>query len=194
MKLLIVGDSFAADWTKKYPTANGWPNMLANIYQVTNIAQAGCGEYKILKQLQSQPLDKFNAIIVCHTSPYRIYTKEHPVHTGDALHNGSDLIYTDIKEHSLTNPTLLPLVDYFENYFDLDYAKDVHNMICCSIDKEVTNFRGTVIHVTNFEWVGLYKFKDMLDFTYLLKKHRGDINHYDIHGNEVIYDKLLEKL
>ena len=51
MKILICGDSFAADWTVKYP-GQGWPNMLAEIHEVTNLAQAGCSEYKILKQLE----------------------------------------------------------------------------------------------------------------------------------------------
>ena len=45
--ILIIGDSFAADWTVKYPTVVGWPNLLAKNYNVVNLAQAGAGEYKI---------------------------------------------------------------------------------------------------------------------------------------------------
>jgi hypothetical protein len=52
MNLLICGDSFAADWTVKYP-GEGWPNLMSKIHNVTNLAQAGCGEYKVLKQLES---------------------------------------------------------------------------------------------------------------------------------------------
>jgi hypothetical protein len=58
-KLLICGDSFAADWTVKVKE-KGWVNLLAQDYKVTNLAQAGCSEYKILKQLQSVNLDKFD--------------------------------------------------------------------------------------------------------------------------------------
>jgi len=48
MKILICGDSFAADWTVKYP-GQGWPNMLAQQHEIVNLAQAGCSEYKIFK-------------------------------------------------------------------------------------------------------------------------------------------------
>ena len=53
MHLLIIGDSFAADWSVKYADKKGWPNFLAEKYSVTNLAQAGCSEYKIKKQLDS---------------------------------------------------------------------------------------------------------------------------------------------
>ena len=97
-KILICGDSFAADWTAKYPV-EGWPNLLAKNYTVTNLAQ-------------------YDYIIVFHTSPNRLYTKVHPIHHQDILHNNSDLLYSDIKEHSKNNPSLLPIVEYFENYFE----------------------------------------------------------------------------
>ena len=34
--LLIIGDSFAADYTKKYPDKKGWPNMLADVARRTS--------------------------------------------------------------------------------------------------------------------------------------------------------------
>ena len=69
-KILICGDSFAADWTIKTKTS-GWVNFLKD---TDIIAQAGVGEYKILKQLQSCNLELYNHIIVSHTSSYRIHT------------------------------------------------------------------------------------------------------------------------
>ena len=59
MKILICGDSFAADWTIKYP-GQGWPNMLSQQYEIVNLAQAGCSEYKILKQLEFTNRVKIN--------------------------------------------------------------------------------------------------------------------------------------
>ena len=56
-KLLIAGDSFAADWTIKYK-GEGWVNTLCKDYDVTNIAQAGVSEYKIYNQLKK--IDTFN--------------------------------------------------------------------------------------------------------------------------------------
>ena len=63
-KILICGDSFAADWTIKTKTS-GWVNFLKD---TDIIAQAGVGEYKILKQLQSCKLELYTHIIISHTS------------------------------------------------------------------------------------------------------------------------------
>jgi hypothetical protein len=114
MKIFIAGDSFAADWSIKYPTMQGWPNMLADIHTVTNAAEAGCGEYKILKQLTSHALADYDAIIVSHTSPYRIHTNFHPVHGKDKLHYNSDFIYEDCRAHKLKF-----MIEYFEKMVGL---------------------------------------------------------------------------
>jgi hypothetical protein len=190
--LLICGDSFAADWTVKYSGSVGWPNMLCQDYQVTNLAQAGCGEYKIYLQLKSTDLDAYDKIVVCHTSPYRIFIKHHPVHANDILHAHSDLLYSDIKAHSITNKNLLPIVDYFEKYFDLDHAVFTHGLICKEIDQMLSGCN--VIHVANIEWQNLYKFPNMLYFDKLRDKHAGTINHYDSAGNRQIYQLIKDKL
>jgi hypothetical protein len=54
-RLLITGDSFAANWQIKY-NGVGWVNLLENDFEVKNIAQAGVSEYKIMKQLENQNL------------------------------------------------------------------------------------------------------------------------------------------
>ena len=186
-KILICGDSFAADWTKKYKGV-GWPNLLAREYKVTNLAQAGCSEYKIYKQLTSSCLYKFDNIIVSHTSPYRLYVKKHPVYVNDPLHKNSDLIYSDIKEYK----ELSTVVDYYEKYFDLDYAEFIHNLICKQID-ELTKLYP-ILHITSFDWNGLYKFPNMISFESIFDKHRGDINHYNGIGNQIIYDTIKTHL
>ena len=193
MNLLICGDSFAADWTVKYNDV-GWPNMLANDFKLTNLAQAGCSEYKIYKQLISANLIKYDAIIVSHTSPNRIYIKSHPVHANDLLHKNSDLIYTDIVEHAKSNKSLKPIVDYFENYFDLEYAMFVHKLLCEKIEKHLNTFKGPVIHVTGLPWDNLHCFNNMLSFEYLSKDHKGLINNYNQAGNEIIYKKIKQIL
>ena len=191
MKILICGDSFAADYTVKYQ-GEGWPNKLAKIHNVKNVAQAGCSEYKILLQLQNEDLSKFDTVIVSHTSPFRIYVKEHPVHLSDKLHKNCDLIYSDIKEHSKTDNKLLSLVDFFENYFDTDYAKFTHNLICKEIDIILNNHK--VIHVTNIDYGDLYQFEHMINFELLFKTNRGIMNHYDEQGNTIIYNQIVERL
>lgn len=190
MKILLLGDSFAADYTKKYPERKGWPNMLNEDFAVTNLAQAGCSEYKIYQQLISVDYNEYDVVIVCHTSPYRMYVKQHPVHAGDALHHNSDLIYSDVKDYIKTYPKLLSVVDFFENYFDLDHAQVIHNLICEKIEKILDLTTAQVIHITNLEHNGLYKFKNQIDFNYLFKTNKGDINHYDARGNKIIYQTI----
>jgi hypothetical protein len=192
MKILICGDSFAADWQIKYPDKKGWPNLLTENHTVTNLAQAGCSEYKILKQIQSVNLNNYDRIIIAHSSPFRIYVKRHPVHYNDQLHANCDLIYSDIKEHCKTNKKLLPLVDYFENYFDQEYAVEIHNLICEKINALTKNFNP--IHITGFEWAGLYSFDQMLNFNHIFKKYKGIINHYTLEGNLEVYESIREKL
>lgn len=190
-QVLILGDSFAADWTVKY-SGTGWPNMLAQHHTVTNLAQAGCGEYKIWLQLESimKTLPNFDCILIAHTSPYRIYVKEHPVHHQDRLHGASDLIYNDIKDKLDTDPELRIIVQWFEKYFDLDHAKFVHNLICEKIDCVLEPWQNKVLHITNLDWTGLYRFNHMMSFASVFEKHKGLMNHYDTQGNELIFQSI----
>ena len=193
MNLLICGDSFAADWTVKYP-GTGWPNMLANQYNVTNLAQAGCSEYKILKQLKSVDLAQYDQIIIAHTSPYRVYVQRHPVHYNDCLHKNCDLIYADLVEHAADNKELVPIIDYFKNYFDTTYAKDIHILLCQEIEKVVAPMEDRVISITNSDYEGLYQFKNMIKFDDLFASNRGLMNHYDDAGNQKIFEILSTTL
>ena len=187
MRLLICGDSFSADWTVK-TTQKGWVNDLADLYDVTNLSQAGCSEYKIYQQLISQDLKSFDKIIVSHTSPNRLYVKEHPIHKNDSLHKNSDLIYTDLKYHSDHNPDINPIIEYFEKYFDTDYAAFVHGLICEKIDAITRPYK--VLHIANLFWDDLYQFDHMKNFYWLFKKYRGDVNHYNVQGNQIIFDEI----
>ena len=103
MHVLIVGDSFAADWSAKHCDLFGWPNLLAKHHTVTNLAQAGVSEYKIYKQLISVDLSQFDLVIVAHTSPYRVVTRSHPVHYNNSLHKHADLLFGDIEYHYKKN-------------------------------------------------------------------------------------------
>jgi hypothetical protein len=191
MKILICGDSFAADWTVKY-AGKGWPNLLADRYDVTNLAQAGCSEYRIYRQLQAVNLSRFDKIIISHTSPNRIYVTDHPIHRNDSLHGNSDLIYSDIKEHSKKTSVLDPIIHYFEQYFDLEYAEFVHNMLCERIDNLTK--QHDVVHITSFSWDGLFLFPDMIQFENTFAEHSGSMNHYDEEGNAIIFNRLVKRL
>lgn len=188
-KILIAGDSFSADWSKKYPACLGWPNMLSDDYQITNLSQAGCSEYKIYLQMTSTDLAAYDAIIISHTSPYRWYVKDHPVHAKDKLHHASDLIYNDVAAHVSAHPELEPIVVFFEKYFDLEHAKFVHNLICEKIETLIP-LSMRVMHIQNFDSTGMYQFKNFMDFYPTFQSHSGLINHYSDHGNKIIAKQL----
>lgn len=189
-KILICGDSFAADWTIKY-NGKGWVNLLADTFDVTNLAQAGCSEYKILKQLESVNLSEYDKIIVSHTSPYRLYVKEHPVHNKDTLHQNSCLIYSDVKEHLRDNPSLKPITEYLEKYFDLEYAEHMHGLLVKEIESMCPDH---TLHIAHIDWDKMYHPIKWLNLKELFAQHRGQINHYNDYGNRLVYTAITHRL
>jgi hypothetical protein len=180
-KLLITGDSFAADWTKKYEGI-GWVNMLCKDFDVTNIAQAGVSEYKIHKQLSSQDVTQYDYVLVSHTSPYRIPIIEHPIHLNDTLHKDCDLIYSDIKEH-VKNPIAKIAVDFYENIFYPEYFIYTYELMMNQIQIEYPN----AINVTFFN---NFKNDKVVGFEDIYLNNKGLINHMNNKGNKTIYNKI----
>ena len=146
MKVLIAGDSFGADWSIKYKSAEGWPNLISNNHLVTNLAQAGVGEYKILKQIQSVNLQSFDQIIVCHTSPYRIHTVKHPDHFQDILHHNSDIVINDLY-HQPQKPENQCLKDFIKYHYDIEYFESIHMMLAERIRAKTPK----AIHISIFD-------------------------------------------
>ena len=181
-KILIAGDSFAADWTKKYKNASGWVNMLERDFDVTNIAEAGVSEYKIYKQLKSIDVTKFDYILISHTSAYRIPIEEHPIHKGDVLHNNCDIIYSDVKEY-IENPIMQTAVDFYNNIFYTEYFCFVNDLIYKKIFESIPN----AIHITFFD--SFYP-ENVFKFENVFLENRGNMNHMNIDGNKIVYHKI----
>jgi len=186
--LLICGDSFAADWLGDY---SGWPKLLKEYYNVTNLAQAGVSEYKIWKQLESVDTSLYDAIIVSHTSPSRVHTIEHPIHkTG--LHKDCDLIYTDIADRfSMFNPSLKSAQGWFKHHYDDEYQIDMYLLI----RKEIRSLLGSskYISITHTDIGKEYALEhNNIDFSGIWKKNKGKVNHYNEKGNQEIFEKLLD--
>lgn len=192
--ILIIGDSFAADWSTKYNDYLGWPNLLAEHHQVTNLAQAGVSEYRIYQQLQSvEDLSIFDVVIVAHTSPLRVPTRRHPVHGDDVLHKDSDLIYSDIEYHSnslcnIFNQRLRAARNFFRYHYDDEFFEDSYWLLREKIntilaDKLVITL-ATVRDCTATE-------KYVLD---LLSTPQGLINHYSKEGNQIVYNIVMCKI
>lgn len=186
MKILICGDSFAADWTTQYPEVFGWPNLLAKQYNVTNCAEAGVSEYKILKQLQANTLDDYDFIIVVHTSVSRVHIETHPLHK-DGLHNNCDLIYNDLVNAKRKNTVVQAGIDYFKYVFDEQYYIDIYEMI---LDKIVnTTVRHNTLHVTFFDNPAHYPF-GCVKLKNIHDTYPGFANHLSDEGNRQVYKRI----
>jgi hypothetical protein len=188
MKILIVGDSFAADWSVKYNDYPGWPNLLAQDFDVTNLAQAGVGQYKIYKQLKSVDVKEFAVVLSSYTSPYRVHTQSHPIHSEDLLHNQCDLLANDIEHWSRQdkhNESLSTAKNYFKYHFDFEYYNDIYQMLVERCNSLIGDVRH--IQISNLEYVT----DNWIDIT---KNHKGLINHLSLKGNELVYNKIKETL
>jgi hypothetical protein len=181
-KLLIAGDSFAADWSKKYNGVSGWVNMLESDYDVTNIAEAGVSEYKIYKQLEKIDITKFDHVIVSHTSAYRIPIVEHPIHKNDLLHNNCDIIYSDAEEH-IENDIMKIAIDFYGNIFHSEYFCFINDLIF----KEIQKITPNAFHITFFD--NFYD-SSVLKFEDIFLSHKGNVNHLDEKGNSLFYNMI----
>lgn len=188
-KILIAGDSFAALW----PNASiGWVNILAEQYSVTNIAQAGVSEYKIFKQIESTNVDDFDLVIISHTSPSRIFAKQHPLHkTG--FHKDCDLIYTDIKDRfSIPGSALHTAKKWFEHFYDDEYQIDVYKILR---EKILSLITIPYISISHIEIANKLSIEPLhLDFSSLWINNRGDVNHYNEFGNKFVFDKINQQI
>ena len=183
--ILILGDSFAADWSSKSKSL-GWVNKLSFGYDVTNLAQAGVSEYKIYLQLQSVNPNDYDYVIVSHTSAYRIPIQEHPIHKTDSLHSNCDIIYSDVEQH-LDNPIMKTAYDFYCEIFNPDYFVFVNELI---FDK-IYNTIPSAKHITFFD-----SFYDdrVLKYESTFLSHKGNANHLNIVGNEFIYNEMKKIL
>ena len=194
MKLLILGDSWQADWNVKHNTYSGWPNLLANEFDVTNIAQAGVSQYKICKQIESVNINDYDFTILGITSPFRIYTPNHPVHNKDKLHSNSDLIYTDLEYHLRDNPTdnLKSTINFFHNHFDIEYAEFIHKLLinsCLSkLDKTKTIISSNIQNTKNF----ITNDFNFLDGYEISASYPGLINHTSEKGNQIFAKQIIK--
>ena len=198
-RILIIGDSFAADWSVKYNKYKGWPNLLAEQYPVVNLAQAGVSEYKIYRQLCSiKNLDDFDLVIVSHTSPLRVATRRHPVHANDPLHANADLMLGDIEYHqsrlkNIFNRSLQAAYNFFMYHYDVEYFETTYRLLRDQINRMLQG--KPVIVVSNLaDLENFITEKTVLNFHNLLETERGVINHMTESGNKQIYQTLLKTI
>lgn len=199
MQILIIGDSFAADWTVKYPNQKGWPNLLAEHFPVRNLSQAGVSEYKIYQQLMSlDDISKYDYFIVSHTSPYRAVTRRHPIHYNDSLHKHADLLLSDIDYHSRTikglfNFSLKAAQSYIKYHYDIEYHETTYKLFRNAINQQLPSDK--LIVISNFPTKIQYpNEKNFLDVSKLQKEYPGLMNHLSDQGNAIICNTIMKKL
>ena len=197
MKVLLAGDSFAADWSVKYPTRIGWPNLLANIHDVTNLAQAGISEFRILQQLQSVDLDLFDVIVVAHTSPHRVVTKRHPVHADDLLYENADLIFSDIEYHKNSwrfwlDPAVSSAYGYFLYHQDTAFADWVYYTVVDQINT-ICNRRVLISIASPLvpDRVRIGDHTISIEPEHMIV---GAVNHLSAEGNQDVFEKIIERI
>ena len=196
MKVLLLGDSWAADWSSKFDDYPGWPNLLSETFDITNIAQAGVCQYSIVKQLDGVNPDDFDRIVISITSPFRIYTPQHPVHKS-GLHVNSDLILTDLQHQIKKFPENAPLraaIDFFEHHFDPDHANFVNQLIVDHLlqrlDKDKTIVTSNIQY--NRQFVTTHEYCDGFG---VWKRHKAvNANHMTEKGNKVFAEKMKKIL
>ena len=182
-RILIAGDSFSS---LELAGDHGWPRTLAEHYTVTNVSQPGIGEYKILQHLKTQDLHTFDLVIVSHTSPYRVHTEINPLYPQGHVYHKSDILFADAEsKHSFMS-------DYFKYVFDPEYYRFVHDSCCREID-QLTKHIPT-IHITHFEWTGLYPFASLINFYTFWTANRGNEVHYNRNGNQYVLDTLTKEI
>ena len=190
-----MGDSWAADWSSKYTEYQGWPNILAEQLTVTNIAQAGVSQYSILKQLQNTTPADYDAVIISITSPYRLYTPKHPVHT-EGLHENSDLIYTDLEYHLTEQPDnkrIQSAIGFYKHHFDTEHAEYMHQLLVEDTlkmcDPETTIVTSNIAH--NEQYVKQHQYVDGYP---VWQTYPGRINHLSAEGNDIFASNIRRLL
>lgn len=188
-RILVAGDSFAAPWKGPY---YGWAELLAHYYKVTNLAQAGVGEYKILQQLKTQDLQKFDCVIVSHTSPSRVHTKEHPVHK-KGLHQNCDLIFTDLEgQDQWFNESLKTAKNWFKYHYDDRYQTDIYKLIRQEINNLISIPYISLTHLDIDKSFNIEK--NVIDFSEFWQHNKGLVNHYSEYANQEICQQLRIKI
>jgi len=187
--ILIVGDSFSVSHSNPSINNYGWSFLLEKNYNITNLSKCGVSEYKILQQLKSTKLDKFNCIIVSHTSPNRVYVDQHPIHDINNMYSEADLIYNDVlwnlKEHP-NNVGLAAANYYFDHFYNQDYQELIYRLLQKEIT-EITKNKLSLHLLTLFD-KNIDLFQNSINLYQKIKIDPGNINHYSAKDNQYIFN------
>ena len=172
MKIFVFGDSFAAN-------PKGWTKMLEG--EISNFAENGIGEYKIYESAQT--FLNFDKAIICHSSPWRVHTRKHPVHKNNPKRFNNDFMLNDVEYHSKINKDMQVVYEYLRNYYDPVYQEDTYRLLV----SELMRMPNT-IHLTFHDPDDTKQIQH--NFNHIYKTHPGDINHMSEAGNKIIVEEV----
>jgi len=183
MKLAIVGDSFSSN-----SSTGSWIELLARSNEVKNYSLRSISQYRIFDILTKNlpEIIKADAIIIWHTNPDRIYVNDEvKFPTRDiAFHRYADLVAAD----SL-NSQDKEWQDVAKTYYKIFYNQEQQMVYCQLILEKIKSILGKqkVIHCSGFD---LHALPEIKRFDYLLATHPGEINHYNLAGNQEVFDYI----
>jgi hypothetical protein len=189
--LLLIGDSFGAPASMN---TNTWYSNLDQSFYVENRAQAGVGQYKIRQQLL--PNDKFDVCILLVTSEYRIHCTQNPFYPDlTHPHHNCDLIFGDI-ESRVPDNRAEHITWWFSEIFDLNHARYQHSLVLKDTAQSIQKCCKKLIPITFFKpYNSIYDFHgQLIDLSWVHKKHPGDINHLSNVGHNKVWKILEERL
>ncbi len=139
-------------------------------------------------------LGEYKFVIVSHTSPYRVPTRSHPVHSNDTLHNNADLMLNDITYHAskiknIFNRSLIAASGFFKYHYDLEFYETTYKLYRRAIEDRLS---GSKFISLNFFSDSQYK--STLDFSDIVGKHNGKINHLSEEGNKIVFSSIDNKI
>jgi len=175
----IYGDSFGVSSDK-----DSWVSLLAKHFKIKNYCIRGASEYRILQSIKNNIPDS-DIVILVHTNPYRVFVEYNPLHQ-ETSHTHCDLVFSDIEHYKKTKFGRAAM-DYFKYIFSEKQSEDFYDM--CIKEESLLLKDHITIHTTHFQTN-----RDMIYFDYTASPHKGNINHYNKHGNLLVYRHLLKEI
>lgn len=190
-RILICGDSFSVDYQPFLAQSWGWVTRLGHDHHITNLSQAGAGEYRIAQQVLNADLSAHDCVIVSHTSPNRVYVAEHPVHSDSKLHGCADLIWNDVSYHLAQHPKD-PVLKAADQYFRYIYDQDCQEYIYRLIQKHIVELLQPlpVLHLVTLYDKNLDIMTNYINLYRLFSPAQGQPNHYSEKDNQAVYHMI----
>ena len=187
MKIAIYGDSFAdPNWNNN--SYKGWPELLAESYDVTNFAKEGSSLWWSYDQLQKSNT-QFDYNIFVGTIYSRIYIE-------------------DLKNHLSVNPNSWPVVDnkinlgymYYQHFFS--HCRDYQ--LCQLMIADILTVNNT-LYIPAFEesipkqlpeLCPLNMLTGLEEQHYKVKNYLSDLRkcHLSKESNKVVYNKIVDAI